>query len=366
MKFSLASPAHEPQLRRLAREQAMPGWIRLAYAREPDWSAGQGVLGHVHQTIVATDNSDSVVGCGVRAIRRVYVDGRETEIGYLCGLRSIPSARRSTGLARGYRLLRQLHEADRRVPAYLTTIVEDNTQAAALLTGGRAGLPAYLDHGRFIASAIPLGRRRPAPPPKGIEIFTGDEFSLDDLLDFLHEEGPKRPFFPVLRREDFGSPLLRGLVPGDFRVAIRGGKIAGVAAAWDQSDFRQMLVAGYAPPLRVARPALNIALRLAGRRPLPPPGQCLRFFHVAFPCIRGDDPAILAALLERFHADHRNSPHDHFIVGLHERDPLRAALRRFPALHYASRLYLACWEDGRAFCDALDPNRIPHLDTAML
>ena len=366
MKFALAAPAHEPQLRYLARKQAMPGWIRLAYAREPHWSAGQNVLGHVHQTIVATDDSDSVVGCGVRAVRRAFVNGCETEIGYLCGLRSLPEARRSTGLARGYRFLRRLHETDRRVPAYLTAIVEDNAVAMALLASGRAGLPAYLDQGRFIASAIPLGRRHPAPPPAGIEIRAGDELPLDDLLDFLRTEGSKRQFFPVLRREDLGAPILRDLAPADFRVAMGGGRIVGAAAAWDQSAFRQTLVAGYAPALRIARPALNLALRLASRRPLPPPGQCLRFFHVAFPCIRDDNPSVFAALLERFHADHRNTPHDYFVVGLHERDPLRTALHRFPVLHYASRLYLACWEDGRPFCDSLDPRRIPHLDTAML
>ncbi len=366
MKFSLATDAHKPSLRRLAREQTMPGWIRLAFPREPDWSAAQEILGRFHQTIVATDDSDSVVGCGVRAIRRAFVNGRESEIGYLGGLRSLPHARRSTGLARGFRFLRQLHEADRRVPAYLTTIVEDNSGAAALLTSARAGLPAYLDQGLFLSSAIPLGRRRPAILPPGVEIRAGNEFPLDLILDFLRTEGPKRQFFPSLRREDFGTPLLRGLLPGDFRVAVRSGQIVGAAAAWDQGSFRQTLVAGYAPALRLVRPALNLALRLAGRRPLPPPGQGLRFFHVAFPCIRDDDPSLLAALLERFHAEHLNSPHDYFVVGLHERDPLRAALRRFPALHYASRLYLACWDDGRAFCVSLDPRLVPHLETAML
>jgi hypothetical protein len=366
MKFSLATAAHEQALRRMARDQAMPGRIQLAFAREPDWFAAQEVLGHAHQTIVATDDAHSVVGCGVRAIRRAFVNGTESTIGYLSGLRSLPDSRRATGLARGYRFLRQLHEADRRAPAYLTTIVEDNANVAALLTSARAGLPAYLDQGRFLSSVIPLGRRRPVSPPQGIAIRTGADIPLDELLGFLRKEGPRRQFFPALHREDFGSPRLRGLDPSDFLVAVRGGQLVGVAAVWDQSSFRQTLVAGYAPALRFARPALNLVMRLAGRRPLPPPGQCLRFFHVAFICICDDDPSILAALLERVHADYRDSPFDHFVVGLHERDPLRPALRRFPAIQYASRLYLAGWDDGRDFCDSLDSALVPHLETAML
>lgn len=366
MKFTLAAPVHEPALRRLAREQTMPGWIRLAYTCEPDWASGHYVLGRFQQTIVATDDSDTVVGCGVRAVRRVFINGCETDIGYLCGLRSLPAARRSTGLARGYRFLRQLHDADRRVPAYLTTIIEDNAPAMTLLASGRAGLPAYLDQGRFVSSAIPLGRRRPTDTPANIGIHTGAEIPFSEVLDFLRAEGPRRQYFPALRREDFGTPLLHGLRPADFRVAVRGAAIVGVAAAWDQSAFRQTFVAGYAPVLRLSRPALNLALRLAGHRPLPPPGQDLRLAHVAFPCVRNDEPAVLAALLERILADHRQSSRDFLVVGFHERDPLRAALRTFPALHYSSRLFLARWEDGRAFCDSLEATRIPHLETAML
>ena len=366
MKFALYTPGDDAGLRRLAREEAMPGWIRLAYTREPSWEAGQEVLGHRHQTIVATDSSGTLVGCGVRAVRRTFINGLETEIGYLCGLRSIPRARRSTGLARGYRFIHKLHDADHLVPAYLTTILEDNPLAMTILTSERAGLPAYLDYGRFITSAIPLGHRRAASMPKGFQVCPCNETSLDPMLRFLKEEGSRRQFFPVLHRSDFGSPTLSGLAPTDFRIVWRDGTIAGIAAAWDQNAIRQALVTGYAPAIRWTRLVLNGALRLAGRRPLPPAGRNLRLAHIAFLCIRNDDPSVLAALLEQIHAEHRNAPVDYLVVGLHERDPLRKALLRFPSHSYTSRLFLVRWEEGRAFCESLDPDRIPHLETAML
>lgn len=367
MKYALATAAHGAALRRMAREQAMPGWVRLAFAREPDWSPGQEVLGHFNQTLVALDDAGAVVGCGVRSIRKAYVNGCITDIGYLCGLRLLARVRRSLTLAHSYRFFHQLHAADQLVPAYLSMIVEDNSVAKNTLASGRAALPAYLDQGRFITSAIALGRRRAAARlPEGDEILSGKDVPLGAILDFLREEGPKHQFFPVLDREDFGTPQWRDFDPSEFRIALRGGVIIGVTAVWDQSTFRQTVVTGYAPSLRFARPLLNIALRLAGRRPLPPPGQCLKFFHAAFTCIRGDDPAVFGALLERLHADYRHSPYDYFVVGLHERDPLRAALRSFPAVDYVSRLYLVCWEDGRPFCEGLRPDLIPHLETAAL
>lgn len=366
MRHVIATADHDAALRRMAREQAMPGWIRLAFCREPDWAAGEHVLGHVCQTVVALDAAGEVVGCGVRAIRHAYVNGRRAAIGYLCGLRSLPRIRGSLALAQSYRHLRRLHEADRLTPAYLTTIVEANTDVARLLTSRRSTLPAYLDRGRFITSAILPGRRTARADPAGIEIRSPPEVPLEDVLGFLGEEGPKRQFFPVLEAADLASPRCRGLAAGDFRAALRNGAIVGVVAAWDQTAFRQTVVASYAPLLGVARPLLNAALRLSGRRPLPRAGQCLNIIHVAFACVRDDDPAVFAALLERMRADHWKSRHDFLVIGLHERDPLRAALARFPAFHYASRLYLACWEDGEAFCESLRPDLIPHLETAML
>ncbi|MBM4164695.1 MAG: hypothetical protein FJ222_09695 [Lentisphaerae bacterium] len=367
MTYTLATAAHEAALRRLAREQAMPGWVRLAFACEPDWVAGHAVLGHLAQTVVALDDAGAVVGCGVRAVRKVYVNGQIADVGYLCGLRSLPRARRSLGLAHAYRFLRRIHEGDRRAPVYLSTIIESNRAAQALLASGRASLPAYLDHGRFITSAIPLGRRRAAAlSPGGVDIRTGGDVPLAAILDFLRDEGPKHQFFPVLERADFGNPHWRDLDPRGFRVALSKGIIIGVTAVWDQSAFRQTVVAGYAPALRVARPLLNAASRIAGRRPLPSPGQRLNYFHAAFTCIRNNDPAIFRALLEHLHAEFRRSPYEYFVIGLHERDPLRAALRDFSSWDYVSRLYLVCWEDGRPFCDALRPDLIPHLETATL
>jgi hypothetical protein len=35
-------------------------------------------------------------------------------------------------------------------------------------------------------------------------------------------------------------------------------------------------------------------------------------------------------------------------------------------MHYASRLYLAAWDDGRRFGAGLDPRLVPHLETATL
>lgn len=343
----------------------MPGWIRLAFAREPDFFQAAGVQGKFNQVLVALEGG-RVVGMGCRSIRPAWVDGRKIDVGYLSGLRLMSDVRRSGALARGYAALKALHD-EKPVPAYLTTVMEDNTEAAKQLTSGRAGLPHYLDRGRFFTYAINLNRRRQPRLSCGLEVRRGGELPPERVMAFMNECGSRRQFFPAVDATDFGTDYLRGLQPADLRVAIRGeDEIVGLAAVWDQSAFKQNIVEGYAAPVRLLRPAINVMLRLAGFRPMPACGEQLNMLYVAFCCARNDDPATLRFLLERIYADHQMGIHHFLVAGFHERDPLRAAMSHFLAFRYTSRLYLVYWDDGLDFVRRLDPGRVPHLEVATL
>ncbi|MEI6148645.1 MAG: hypothetical protein WCS01_06080 [bacterium] len=364
MNFQLANSSHEAALRELARQSSMPGWIRLAFGREPDFFQAVNVQGKSNQVLVALEGS-CVVGMGCRSIKPVWVNGQQTEIGYLGGLRLIPDVRRTGALARGYAALRRLHE-ETPVPAYLTTVVEGNTVASDLLTSGRAGLPHYLDHGRYFTYAVNLSRlRRKYASP--LTVLRGHEVGLDSIVRFLGEMGRQRQFFPVLEASDFNTNYLRGLRLEDFRVAVRGrNEIVGVTAAWDQNSFKQSIVRGYAAPVRWIRPVLNGLLRLTGFSSLPAPGGTLDMVSLAFFCVRDDQPDAARALLEQVCSDLRGGPYRFLVLGLHERDPMRALMAHFRAYRYTSRLFLVCWDDGLDFVKNIDPVRIPYLDVATL
>jgi hypothetical protein len=131
-RFQLAGPEHDAGLRRLLAEEAMPGPIRLAYTREPDFFTGLALEGPFTQTFVALED-EAVVGMGTRAVRRLYINGEVEDVGYLGGLRVKPGAQRRLGLSRGYRLLKEIH-GDGRCPGYLSTILEGNREAACTAT----------------------------------------------------------------------------------------------------------------------------------------------------------------------------------------------------------------------------------------
>lgn len=357
MRFALATEAQEPELRRLLAADPMPGPFRLIYARDPDFRQALGVQGTTTQVLAALEG-DRVVGMGVRAILPVHLNGKPREVGYLGGLRSLLSARRGLGLAKGFRFLRDLH-GDGRVPGYLTTILEGNPEAMDLLRSRRAGLPHYLDLGRFLTCALLPSRRR--GPVRDFEILRPPQVPLPEVLAFLREQARLRPFGAVFG-EDLTGPWFRGFREEDCFVAQRNGVILGVVGAWDQSAYKQVRVAGYAPWLRLARPVLNLALGAAGWPRLPQPGRPVPQKTLAFIAIREDDPGVFRALVQAVLREQRGF----LTVGLHERDPLRAGLRGLPGIPYASRLFWVCWEEGLDTFRGLDLERAPMLELARL
>jgi hypothetical protein len=358
VRVALAGPEHERALRALVTQDAMPGWIRMAYGREPDFFQGLAVEGPFTQAFVYLDAQGGVHGMGTRAVKPAWIDGEPAHLGYLGGLRVSPEVRGGLGLARGFRMLRELH-GDGRCPLYVTTITADNEHAQRILTSGRAGLPRYLCAGRLCFRAVaPSWLARRLRPAAGLRVVGGEELGLEALLAFLSRHGPRRQLFPRLEAAHFGSPYLRGLAVEDFLVVLDGsGEPAGVAALWDQSAYKQLLITGYAPVLRHALPLLRPLARWRTGLRLPRAGEELRVVYLSFPCFREDDPlllrAILAAAGQRLEGRHR----DCLLMAFTQNDPLRPD--DIAGVSYESLVYLACYEEaeprGRAIIDGSRP-----------
>jgi hypothetical protein len=356
-RIELATPADDADLRRILAATPMPGRIAVSFRREPSYFAAAEVDGHFRQVVAGRDlDTGRLVGFGSRSIRRVYVNGRPAEVGYLSALRLLAEHRNLGLLARGYAYFRELH-ADGRAAIYLTTIAEGNDRALALLTSGRAGLPAYHPAGRYHTLAIAPYRLK---MQRNVRPATSDD--LPAIREFLLAHGASRQFFPCYDEEDFfcRHSSLRGLRPEDLLLAWRDGWLVGTLGVWDQGDFRQTVVHGYHGLLRWARPLYNRWAGLRGRPSLPQVGSPLRTRFAALPVVANDDPAVLEALLDAVPPGG-----DYLLLGLHEGDPLLPAARRRAALEYVTRLFIVCWDDGEACRRALD-GRVPYLELGSL
>lgn len=82
-------------------------------------------------------------------------------------------------------------------------------------------------------------------------------------------------------------------------------------------------------------------------------------------CIRDDDRHVFRALLQRTLTRASSAELHQLALGLHERDPLRSALKDYFHVTYRSWLYLVTWEDC-AWCRSIDDSLVPYLELGTL
>lgn len=365
-EFRIATAADERDLREFSRAAGMPGAMRLALDRSPDYFASLRPEGDSTEVLICRDGtSGQVVGVGHRSLRRLWVNGVSTPVGYLGGLRLHPAAQRGTLLARGYDYLRQQH-GDGQARFYLSTVMEENGPARGLLQSGGGGLPRYRDLGRFCAMAVAT-RSRPSKRVDGLCLAAAGPEDAPAMLQLLDTHRTTRQFSPVYPTDAGGSStrLLPGLAWRDVTLAWRGSELVGMAAAWDQRAFRRWSLLGYAPWLRLARPVLNLAAACRGLPRLPRPGEPLDYFVLALVCIQNEDLHVFQAVLEEI-VSRQSSRFGFFLAGLHQRDPLLPVLERRPHVALPSRLFAVSWEDGAADVAALAGARVPYLELGSL
>jgi hypothetical protein len=330
-RFDIAGPADDADLRALMAAGRMEGAIAVSFRREPSYFAGCAVQGDDAQVIKCVEvASGRLVGNGCRSTVEVFVAGQPTRIGYL---------------SRGYRKLRELHDADP-LPFYYTVIYDGNEQAVSNLVGARAGLPAYLDCGRILTPAIQLDLPRRQLRQRGIRVVNASAAQLPAIVDFLNSQA--RELSPVRRVAQF-APCGRysGLRGEDFLLAIDDvGRIAGTLAIWDQAAIRQTHVERYSRGLALARPLYNLASRVLPFKPLPPVGERVPYVYLACAGVRDNDPAVFRVLMRAAYRRLRSSRAHYAILGLHEADPLAVVFEDYRAIAAAGRLYLAHYADS--------------------
>lgn len=362
-RFDLATDADEPEIRRILRDNPMPGTISLSLEREPDSRVAARVEGPIlHQTIVGRRAGGGLFGFGTRAIRTMFLNGEPRPVGYLGALRLDADHRGdAAALRQGYRLFRALHERDGLTPIYLTSILADNANARRLLEANLPGMPTYRPLGELVTFVMPVRRPSDSYRPSYMARRKLDRFKLrlkrawpsmqPAIEAFRANAAARSQFATSWIDQPMAPPTTDACVVLDSDDAI-----VGCAALWDQRAFKQTVVRGYAPRLARWRRPLNVARGLLGHPPLPEIGAPIRSASVASlltdPAV---DPRVAVALVESIHAIAGTRGLDYLSVGLPAGDARLAAIRAaFGGREIRSRLYVAFWPDAAAAADALD------------
>src|SRR5262245_24431065 len=301
----LASPADDAGIRGLVGRQVMPGRIRLALPREPDFSLGCTVTGRDCRIVVARSIDDgAIVGVACRAVRHVFLNGREQRIGYLGQLRVDERVRGRWLVSRGFSLLERIDREDP-VPAYLASIVDGNVEATGVLVRKRRqSFPSFREVARYRTLALRVRRVKLMSTDRTMARQSGAEkierataSDLPAIVSFLRHEGAQRQFFSAWTEETLRELTALGLRIDDIHVARAGGVIVGVLALWDQTAYKQAVVRGYSGWLKVLASLSNVGVPWLTRSLLPGVGDHVRSAYAALLCVASSDATVFARLL---------------------------------------------------------------------
>lgn len=361
-RFRIAEPEHDEAIAGLLNDNAVPGWIALAYRTEPGW----------HRPLRPDTQSATVVGTRLddgraggiasRSVLPSFFAGEPRRIGWLGHLRIDPDFRNRVHLLRaGFEAVHTfLHDPDE-TPWYLASIIEGNDNARRILEAGLERFPVFEPLFDYTVLAITVPRRE----ERTSSVRRASPSDMNAIARFLDEQNRERDFAPFI---DNGPDLSRwtGLTAGDFLISEMNGRIEGVAAVWDQSPYRSLAVAAYRPPLDRVRLLVNLAAPFSGLPRLPAPGQPLGQAFLSLQAVRGNDEAIWTDLVTAALALAREKGLQLLAAGFVRGDPLEGATARlFRHRAYKSTIYSVRWgEDG----ERLDPANfvMPKIEIGLL
>lgn len=339
-ELAVARREDDADLRALLRRAVMPGAIRVAFTREPQYFAGEGLAGSDDITLVARQDG-RLAGMGRCSINTLYRNGIPQSVAYLGELRIDPGAPRSAAMLRdGYRLLASEAGA---VDGFFTSIATGNLRARRVLErGARLGLPRYTTLCDLVTLVMPVGR--------GSSGTSALELDLGELTAFLDRQSRGHQLTLTWNVSRWGDLLRHGVSPSSCVVSMDGSDIAGAAAIWDQRAFRQVVVDGYDHRIQVARPLYNALQSLRGLAPLPEAGASLAqgMLLGAFVTRPEGWDALWPALARRARALGLSW----LTVARQAGDPELTVLRRRAGVQeYRSTLYAVDWSDGPHWLD---------------
>jgi len=374
--FRLATKDDDQILRRLFYDSQMNdgGLFSLRYSREPSFFHGLEVEGPFQQTGICVDeDSGKALACFTRTVRKLWVNGKVTNFGYIANCRILPECRNSTILFKGYSALKKLHDealAEHSADLYLSTILEGNEEALEILTSGRASLPAYHHVGNYISHA--LVANQDVKCDFDGEIVNGCLELVDDIVSCLNRLGERRQFAPYFEKSDFNltsenplNSLTRGLSISDFLVARNEKGVVGVMAPWNQMSFKQLKVERYGFLMKCVKAFWNTVMPSLGYGLLPAQGHDLPIFFVSMVAVDNENKDVFRALLSRLVRNLKDKGCLFAILGLAENDPLVPYLAGFLKLGYKSRIFVVAHKGSEERYETLD-STVPWLDVAMI
>jgi nitrite reductase/ring-hydroxylating ferredoxin subunit len=333
-----ATSADNQALIDLVRACPMKGSVEMYFDRAPDFFALCRLQGAGAKVAVVDDKVQGRIAAAgaIADFPEVYVDGQVRQAAYACDLRVHPDLRGGLLVKRIYDFM-SAYSAGVGWDLGFTAIMKGNDAMAAVLEGkGDVVTYRHMATMRNFTVQFLLRKR----PPGGIAVRPATEVDIPAMLGLWNRLQAGKQFAPVWTEERMRTLLAdsQGLQIGDYWLAFRGDRLAGLMLAWRQEGFKRMIVLGFSPEMQRMRRWYNPLARVLGLAPIPGVGQAMPYFYATHLCAETAED--LRALLVHVYNRHKNPKTLFFSTMLDTRDPLLPALDGFMTQHVDIELYL--------------------------
>ncbi|WP_010488337.1 hypothetical protein [Pseudomonas sp. S9] len=334
-----ATAKDESALRALLRRVPQMGSVTLIFEREPDFFTGARVSCEQELVLVCEELDTPGVLIAMVDIgeRRQYINGKSESVRYLHDLRIAPECR-------GGKVLKALFMA---IAEHMgsendwmeAVILEENLIPLGIIDRGRTWLPGFYRGGRVITSLLPAQSRK-TTPDRSLTIRPATSADAPQLQQ-LWDRASQRQGFPVYNVNDLlaATAYFHGITINDYLMAFIEGRPVACMGLWNQKNFKQTRVSGYAPWLAALRIPYNLYARLFGGIHLPSPGDCFNYLTLHSLVIDQENPTIFKALLD-YVLEHHLPPQQCLACGFFDDHPLEAALGTYRRKRLHSRHFL--------------------------
>jgi hypothetical protein len=365
LQFIQATAEHDELIRRLLRENPIPGEVSFSFEHEPSYLKVTHGLGD-DRTILALENNKLL--CMGRCItRHHYINGKSRRVGYLGELRLDSSVQgRFDILRRGYKFFGELHKLNP-LDFYFTSISEDNQRSIRFLERKLPGMPHYEFLTNLSTFLIPVpksrlslarisNRLKKRLASHKLRAEQGKSSQTEQVMNFLNHFAKRHQLTSQWNHEDFLRLSSLGLQMEDFQMIFAGPKLVACCALWDQRSFKQTVIRDYGKKTRVVKPWFDLLSKAIGVPGLPAIGSALSFACLSPLAMEVVDKELFFSLVESclLRAARRNL--EFIVVSLPNNAPYQGLLaQKISVWEYKTRIYGVQWENHEIDPDRLDP-----------
>ncbi|MBI3724943.1 hypothetical protein HY251_13455 [bacterium] len=353
----------------LMKSITMESDLELAVERDPDFFALYD-LQEAKQLSFVVERAGEVLGSGTYLGRDGYLAGARVPVGYAGDLRFAPGAR--GGFVLGRHFGATFREACRAFgcEAMLTVVISSNELARRALVERHPRFPDKPFYRPWVGFDILSVHFTSRGRPRATDLIVrrAREDDLGAIGALLERDHRSRPFGYAIDEGVIRERLRRwpGLAVESFYVAHdRAGRMRGTVAVWEAAPVKRFRVLSYRGRMRWVKAGLGLVAPLTGATSLPRPGELFRYLYLTHVSIADEDPAAMAALLDRIYDDHHGRGYHFLSACVLEGDPLAPAFARYRKTALPARLYVVSEPGNRWNESPIGPGR-PGFEMALV